>query len=766
MTRAASASEPALAPPAQVPATGALLTTKIQPPPPGRSVVVRRDRLLEPLRADPLPALTLLGAPAGSGKTTLLLDWMEAERGRRRFAWLALDRGDNDPVRFWSYLVEALRAAEPGLTPVAPPAPGTHLAEAVIPTLVNELAPRSAPIVLVMDDVHAVVHPEIHEGVALLLRRLPRTLRLVLATRSDPPLPLAQLRVAGELHEIRMRDLRFTAPESGALLRDGLGLELDADGVARLHGRTEGWAAGLCMAALSLRGRSDSGAFIRDFAGDDRHVVDYLGAEVLAGQPEDVRRFLLETSVLERLTGPLCDAVRGSGGSAEVLERIERLNLFLLPLDEKRRWYRYHHLFRDLLRHELQRTDPDLPRALHRRAARWLDAAGSPAEAIEHTTAAGDAGAASDLIVRHWPDFLQRGQLRTVAGWLDALPAGVVEADPRLCLIKAWLGVNEGRIDDIDHWVEAAERAAGAAPAPGERTAYGAAAGMLRCIHRYMEGDIGQAIEAARRAQALEPEEVAPWRSVGCPVLGIALFWRGQEAAASRTLLEAIRRAERASNHLAVIHASGCVAVIHAERGEAVHARRFSGAALALAEEHGLSDHWATTMAHLARGMALGLEERLEDADEECRRAVELSRRGIAHAEIAGALVSRGRLRQRLGDPAGARLMLSEARRVVERCPDPGVLAQLVASADRELARRAAEAGAAEGVGAAEGEPLSDRELAVLRLFPSDLSLREIGAALYVSLNTVKTHARSIYRKLGASGREDAVARARRLGLL
>jgi LuxR family transcriptional regulator, maltose regulon positive regulatory protein len=766
VTHAASASEAAIAaPPPGSSTVGALLTTKIQPPPPRRSAV-RRSRLLEPLRANPLPALTLLGAPAGSGKTTLLLDWMAIERDRRRFAWLALDRGDNDPVRFWSYLVEALRAVDPRLTPVAPPAPGTNLAEAVIPVLVNELAARSAPIVLVMDDVHVVTHPEIHEGVALLLRRLPPTLRLVLATRSDPPLPLAQLRVAGELLEIRMHDLRFTAPETGALLRDGLGLDLDADGVERLHGRTEGWAAGLCMAALSLRGRDDSSAFIRDFAGDDRHVVDYLGAEVLAGQPEDVRRFLLETSVLERLTGPLCDAVRGTGGSAEVLERIERLNLFLLPLDEKRRWYRYHHLFRDLLRHELERTDPDLPRVLHRRAARWLEAAGSPAEAIEHATAAGDAGAASDLIVRHWPDFLQRGQLRTVGGWLDALPSGVIDADPRLCLIKAWLGVNEGRIQDIDHWVEAAERAAGAAPVPGKRTSYGAAAGMLRCIHRYMEGDIGQAIEAARRAQAMEPEELAPWRSVGCPVLGIALFWRGQETAASRTLMEAIRRAERASNHLAVIHASGCVAVIHAERGEVGQARRYSGAALALAEEHGLSDHWATTMAHLARGMVLGLEERLADADEECRRAVELSQRGIAHAEIAGALVSRGRLRQRLGDPAGARVMLSEARRVVERCPDPGVLAQMVASADRELARRAAEAGAADGAGAAAGEPLSDRELAVLRLFPSDLSLREIGAALYVSLNTVKTHARSIYRKLGASGREDAVARARRLGLL
>ena len=468
-----------------------------------------------------------------------------------------------------------------------------------------------------------------------------------------------------------MSDLRFNGAETAVLLNDGLGLDLAPDGVARLQGRTEGWAAGLCMAALSLQGRSDSSEFIRDFAGDDRHVVDYLGAEVLAGQPEDVRRFLLETSVLERLSGPLCDAARGTGGSADMLERIERHNLFLLPLDEKRRYYRYHHLFRDLLRHELQRTDPDLPRALHRRAARWLDAAGSrprpsstrrrPATRASRATSSSATGRTSS----------SAGSSRTVGGWLDGLPPGVIDADSRLCLIKAWLGVNEGRIHDIDRWVEAAERAAGSAPVPGERTSYGAAAGMLRCIHRYMEGDLGQAIEAARRAQATEPEEIAPWRSVGCPVLGIALFWRGQEAAGAGRRLEAIPPG-RADNHLAVIHASGCVAAQHAELGDWEAADRLARTAIDIGRERGLEEHWANAIAHVARGRVLERQGDLDQAEGEVRLAVDLSTQGVAKAEIGYALLAYAEVRHRRGQHAEARELVRDARRAIESCPGPG----------------------------------------------------------------------------------------------
>jgi LuxR family maltose regulon positive regulatory protein len=725
---------------------------------------VPRDRLLALLEAEPLPRLTLIDAPPGWGKTTILLDWLSASSDRHRFGWLALDRADNDPARFWAYVVEAIRIVEPGLGADALTwlrVPGTSVVDVVLPALINELQELPAEVVLVLDDYHSITNTEIHEAVAFLVERLPATLRLVVSTRSDPPLPLAVLRVRGELTEIRAGELRFSEDETSALLNDVLNLNLGSTEVSRLCERTEGWAAGLYLAALSLRGRTDSREFIAAFAGDDRHVVDYLGAEVLAVQDDDVRSFLLETSILDRLSGPLCDAVRATDGSTSMLEAIERSNLFLVPLDEKRRWYRYHHLFGELLRHELHRAEPDLVPTLHRRASAWFTGEGSASEAIKHATAAGDFADVADLIALHWSAFLQQGQLDTVADWVSALPADVVDGDPRLCLTRAWIAVNEGRIDQIDHWVESAERAALHRPEDDAAT-FQAAAGMLRCIQRYMEGDLGRAIEVARWARDLEPDEHTPWRSVGCPVLGIALFWRGELTNATETLEPAIERAERAGNYLAVIHANSCLAAIHAERADLEGATRFARVATGLGERHGLDEHWASTMAHVAAAKALAAQGRFAEAEAETGRAVELSRRGVARAEIAHALLAHAQARHDLGDQDQSRALLEAAGEAVRACPDPGMLVEMLARGERRLrpgSRRAA-------VRERETDELTVRELAVLRLLPTELSLREIGRTLYVSHNTVKSHCRAIYRKLDAGGRDEAVARARELGLL
>jgi LuxR family maltose regulon positive regulatory protein len=741
----------------------ALVATKLQAPPIRRQRV-DRARLLALLDPEPLPRLTLVDAPAGWGKTTLLLDWLSAARDRHRFGWLALDRGDNDPARFWTYVVEAVRTVEPGLGADALAwlrVPGTSVGDVVLPALINEMHELSDQVVLVLDDYHSIANTEIHEALAFLVDHLPSTLRLVVSTRSDPPLPLAALRVRGELTEIRAGELRFNEDETSALLNDVLELNLGSKEVGRLCERTEGWAAGLYLAALSLRGRTDSRRFIAAFAGDDRHVVDYLGAEVLAGQQEGVRSFLLETSILDRLCGSLCDEVRDAPGSASMLEAIERSNLFLVPLDEKRKWYRYHHLFGELLRHELDRAEPERVPTLHRRASAWFRAEGSASEAIKHATAAGDFAGVADLIALHWSGFLQQGELDTVADWLNALPDGVVDSDPRLCLTRAWIAVNEGRIDRIDHWVETAERAA-LGRADGDASTFRAAAAMLRCIQRYMEGDVGGAIEVARWARDLEPDEQKPWRSVGCPVLGIALFWRGELANATETLEEAIERAERAGNNLAVIHANSCLAAIHAERADLEGATRFAQAATGLGERHGLDEHWASTMAHVAAARALAARGRFAEAEAETTRAVELSRRGVARAEIAHALLAHAQARHDLGDREEARSLLRAAGDAVRACPDPGMLVEMLARGERQL-----RAGSRSAVsGDRQDEELTDRELAVLRLLPTTLSLREIGGTLYVSHNTVKSHCRSIYRKLDASGRGEAVDRARRLGLL
>ena len=746
--------------PPAVPSPGPL-ATKLQPPP-IRPRLVARPRLLALLSTDPLPKVTLVDAPPGWGKTTLVTEWIASDVADRRFAWLSLDREDNDPARFWTYVVEALRTGEPELGAAALTSlrvPGTKVVDVVLPSLINELAELPDALILVLDDYHLIGNREIHDGMEFLVEHLPSTLKLVLITRSDPRLPLPVLRVRGDLAEVRADHLRFSEEETAELLNRMLDLNLGADQVAQLQGRTEGWAAGLHLAALSLRGRTDAREFIAAFAGDDRHVIDYLGSEVLASLSAEVRMFVLRTSILDRFCASLCEAVTEAEGSARMLARIERSNLFLVPLDAKRRWYRYHHLFGELLRHELEQAEPELISSLHRRAAVWLRGAGHVSEAIHHSTFAGDFTDAADLIALHWSAFLQRGQLETVVGWLDALPGAVVADDPRLCLTRAWIAVNEGRIDEIDRWIEAADRATALGAAGDDAVSLEAAAGMLRCIHEYLEGDVGGAIEAARSARELEPEEISPWRSVGCPVLGVALFWCGEPAESAATLEQAVQRARPAGNHLAVIHAHSCLAANHAERGDWETAAQLARTAIELGRERGLDDHWANAMAYVARGKAVEQQGKLEEAEVEIRRAVELSRRGAAKAEKGYALLAYAQVRHDLGQHDEARALVRKARRAVESCADPGVLVEMLARGERRLRAAGPSRSAAP-------EELTDRELAVLRLLPSELSLREIGSALYVSLNTVKSHSKGVYRKLGASSRDEAVERARELGLV
>ena len=691
-------------------------------------------------------------APAGWGKTTLLNEWRSSPSDERAFAWLSLDPGDNDPVKLFEEVIAALRMVEPGiggeaLGQLAGPA---GLTEVVLPSLINELAALERPLVLALDDYHLVQSGRAHEAMAFLLDHAPPTLQVALAPRAEPPLPLARLRVRRQLVEVRADDLRFTDDEASALLGDALGFELDRSDVARLQERTEGWAAGLHLAALSLDRQENASAFISSIAGDDRPVVDYLGFEVLDGQPDDVREFLLRTSVLERLTGPLCDAVAGSSDSAAMLDRLERAGLFLVPLDAKRRWYRCHHLFRGLLRHELGRAEPGLVPELHRLACAWYRERGAASEAIHHAIAAGEAALASDLITEHWYAFLQRGRIETVAGWLDALGDEAVRADAGLCLTKAWIGVNTGRLEDVRRWIDAAELAAERSP---EDPVVASGIASLYEIHRYMNGDVTGAVEAGLRS--VERGDT-PWRPVGCPVLGIALFWSGRPGDATVELEHAVRLADSSGNHLAVIHASAGLAAIHAEAGDLRQGDELAARALALAEERSLDRHWATAMARVVRGRALEDRGRAGEAGEEIGRAAELARRGVAAVEIAYSLLWQAQLAGASGTAAG---LVAEARGVVEGCPDPGILSAMLVQAERRLRPAAREPASA-------GKELTARELDVLRLMAGELSQRAIGEALYLSLNTIKTHTRLIYRKLGVCTRAEAVERGRELGLL
>ena len=747
-------------------ATPVLAATKLHIPAlrPGH---LHRVELVGDLIGHAQSRVTLVAAAPGSGKTSLLSEWHADPRETRPFAWISLDAADNDPVRFWDGVFAALQTIAPplgGSAQAALHSPGTTVTDQVLPLLINDLAALNEPVVLVLDDYHVIDNGEIHGEVELLVERLPTSVQLVISTRADPPLPLSRLRARGQLGEIRGADLRFNVTQAGAFLNDVVGLDLEPDEIARLHERTEGWAAGLQLAGLSLRGREDHRQFIDSFAGDDQQIVDYLGFEVLDSQPPDLREFMIQTSVLERLSGPLCAAVTEHPDSEHLLRRLERENAFVVALDSKREWYRYHHLFAELLRHELARTRPRLIVELHRRASAWYREAEAPHEAIGHAIAAGDFGDAIELITTHWYEFLQRGRQETVASWIDMLPLETVAHDPSLCLTKAWLGVNTGRLDEVDRWIEAAGCAAAEQPEVEELPPLESGVASLRAIHRYMSGNVGAAVSAGRRALELERGGAAsPWRPVGCPVLGLSLHWRGEREDASRTLTEAVGIARANGNHLAAMHASGGLAAIEYERGDAASASARAADAIALADEHDLSEHWASSLSLAVRGQLLARTDDPEAADQVLLRATELARRGIASIEIAYSLLALAGIRQRLGRHDEARRLYREARQAVARCEDPGILTERLARAERRTNLAATpRAGRTSG----HDEALSDAELSVLRLLRSDLSQREIAGELHLSFNTIKTHTRNIYRKLGVAERAEAISRARELSLI
>jgi LuxR family maltose regulon positive regulatory protein len=406
--------------------------------------------------------LILVCGPAGFGKTALLADWVR--RGGRPVAWLSLDAGDNDPARFWRHAAAAVDRVRPGIAERAgpllgPPAPPSF--EGLVTALINELAaqPGDDELLLVLDDYHLIDTRQVHDSLVFLLEHLPSALHLVLASRSDPPLPLARFRAAGQLAELRAGELRFTVEEAAALMREAVDADLPGTMVAALAARTEGWAAGLQLAGLSLRGQPDVAGFVAAFSGSHRYVLDYLTDEVLEGQTDRVREFLLETSVLERLSGPLCDAVTGRAGGQAMLEQVERANLFLVPLDEVRGWWRYHQLFADLLRARLKQQQPGRAAGLHHNAAAWCEEHGLADDAVRHALAAGDTTWAARLIERHFDETFWPGERATVQRWLAALPAELAGSRPRLCLVRAILALAGGDAEGAGPPLDAVERA-------------------------------------------------------------------------------------------------------------------------------------------------------------------------------------------------------------------------------------------------------------------------------------------------------------------
>ncbi|MCA9931138.1 MAG: hypothetical protein KC419_21785, partial [Anaerolineales bacterium] len=440
---------------------GNLLQTKLYVPR-LRPSLVPRPHLVEKLNSGLAGKLTLISAPAGFGKTTLVSEWIaDCERP---FAWYSLDERDGDLTRFLTYLIAALQTLMPAigkkiLGMLELPEPAST--DSILTTLINEMATAPEQIALVLDDYHVLDSPAIDQALTFLLEHLPPQMHLVITTREDPPLPLSRLRVRGLLTELRAADLRFVPEETAVFLNKVTGLTFSAEEIAALDKRTEGWIAGLQLAALSMQGRSDVHGFIKAFAGNDRYIVDYLVDEVLEHQPEHIRRFLLQTSILDRLSGILCDAVIGQEESSVLLETLERSNLFVIPLDSKRQWYRYHHLFGDVLQAHLMKEQPEIIASLHQRASKWYEHNGFTADAVHHAFAAEDLARAARIIELAWAEMDGNRQSAMWLDWAQKLPDDLVRTRPVLSVDYAWAYLDNGyleaamtRLRDAEHCLE------------------------------------------------------------------------------------------------------------------------------------------------------------------------------------------------------------------------------------------------------------------------------------------------------------------------
>jgi len=841
--------------------------------------------------------LTLVSAPAGSGKTTLVSEWV-AGCGRPA-AWLSLDAGDSDPSRFLTYLIAALRTVAPGIgdgllavfgSPQPPPL------EAMLTVLLNELVTIPSPVVLVLDDYHVLDAKPVDDALAFLVQHLPPQLHLVIATREDPALPLARLRAQDQLTELRGADLRFTTSEAAGFLNQGMDLDLSADEIAALEARTEGWIAGLQLAAISLQGRADAAGFIASFTGSNRFVLDYLLEEVLQRQPERVQTFLLRTSILGRLCGPLCDAVLldASASGQETLEYLERANLFLVPLDSERRWYRYHHLFGDLLRQRLGQNavssggvDEE-----HLRASEWYEANDLEIEAFQHAAAGHDVERAERLVEGRGMPLHFRGALVPILHWLGSLPTTVLDARPSLWVTYAQALLSSGQNTGIEPKLQAAERALQDAGTDDLTRDLVGRIASVRAFLVWSPHQVETIIAQSRRAlEYLDPDNL-PFRTAAALNLGHAYVLLGDRSGARQALTEVTAISAASGNTIyeilgsiglgyiqeldnqlglaaetyrrAIELAAGLpfpfvceahlgLARVHYQWNDLDAARQHGERSLQLAQQIADTDRpvaWEVLLARLAlaRGDAAGAAAVLAEADRATRQhdfvlqvadvataqVLAFLRQGdlpaAAHVAQAHELpLSQARVHLAQGDPTGALAILELYRRrmaekawadeelkalvllavaldahgerpravevldealalaepggfirifVDEGAPmarllhealsrgiSPGYLRRLLAAFPAtELGQAVPSRAAAAPIGLA--EPLSSRELEVLDLIAAGLTNQQIAARLYVSLHTVKSHARNIYAKLGVSSRTQAIAKGRALGLL
>ena len=656
-----------------------LLDTKLYIPGLKRQFVLR-ERLLNRLDKAMSSKLTLVSAPPGFGKTTLLANWLFiANPDSACVAWLALDPQDNQPLTFWRYVLAALQTVAPkvgadarALLEGAQPPP----TEIILTSLINDVAELSSETVLVLDDYHLIEDREVHEGMAFLLDHLPQRLHLVIASRTDPPLPLARMRARGELVELRAAELRFQPDEASAYINEKMSLGLAPSQLAVLEDRTEGWIAALQLAALSMQGQSDNDEFIAGFAGDDRYIVDYLVEEVLQRQTAEVRAFLLKTSILERMCGPLCDAVTGQEGGQAMLEALERANVFVVPLDNQRRWYRYHHLFADVLRAHARDGVPESAHDLNRLACLWYEANGYRLDAIRHALAAHDSPLAADLIQLAIPALRQNRQEATLLAWLKALPSDTIHARPLLSVDYAGVLLSSGELEGVESLLRSAERSLNTVARIGrgaadsdtasdeDKAAFRGLPGWIaiyRAGQAQARGDAAETVKHAQEALELLPEDDDLGHGAASALVGLAAWGDGDLETAYRLYAESMTRFRRIGHIADTFGLAIVMADIRMTQGRLRDAMSSYEETLSFA---------ARTSSGVLRGTAdmyVGMSQ-VERERNDLRAAMQLLAKSQELGEHYGlpqnryrSCVAMARIREARGDLDGALGMLNEA---------------------------------------------------------------------------------------------------------
>jgi LuxR family maltose regulon positive regulatory protein len=730
-----------------------LVESKLRPPL-ARPGIVARTALIDRLVAASGPAVISVVAPAGYGKTTLLAQW--AERKVPRVGWVSVDDRDNDPVVLLTYVAVALDRVE-AIDPRVFRALASSGAGVEVPRrLVAAMAGMGHPVALVIDNVEVVTNPESLDAIAGLALGLPMGSQLAIGSRDVLPLPTARLRAQGAIVEVGVDELAMDSREAGSLLKEA-GVELGGGDLDELVGRTEGWPVGLYLAALAVNAGGSPAAVGAGLTGDDRYIGDYLRLEILDRVSPAEASFLTYTSVLERMCGPLCDAVVGVTGSAALLERLERRNLLVVPLDRRREWYRYHQMFRDLLVSELRRSDLGVIPELHRRAAAWCEANGMPENAIDHSQAAGDADTVARLVLQNANPVWASGRSDTVLRWMEWFESNdLIARYPGTAVNGALLLALAGRPAGVERWADAAE----ATSTTGALTDGSTIEAMLA----YLRANLCRnGIEAMRRDAQVALHGLSatsPFRANMIQVEGLSHLLEGDIDRADASFARAVDEATRFDQRPFVALLLADRGTVALERHDPAAAGTFADRALTILHDGLFDDYWTSALVYAWTARVAALRGDSEQARQLVARAARL-RPLLTYAlpvESARALLEMARAYIALADPGGARAVLREASDIVQQRPALGNLPQQV-----DEVRAKVDTIQAEGLGASS---LTTAELRLLPLLPTHLTFREVGERLYLSRHTVKTQVISIYRKLGVSSRSAAIDRMRELGLL